>query len=148
MVAPLSFLLIIPLESTFVLNQQFNYCNLNNHIKSRPVPRKFLQNRPAASLKSVSDKCQKIRSYFPAYFDLQCHCHKNRIFRFQMSKILNLVSNSYVKKSPCLGTLIADVMSIFRIQMSLNTLFFDIYIGIVLPLFRCCFYIKKRIIAF
>ena len=47
--------------------------------------------------------------------------HKIRLF--------SGISNSYVKKSPRLGTLIADVMSIFRIQMSFNTSCFSTFIS-------------------
>lgn len=58
------------------------------------------------------------------------------------------ISNSYVKKSPCLGTLIADVMSIFRIQMSLNKICFSTFISeSYYPCFSTIFYIKKRIMA-
>ena len=66
--------------------------------------------------------------------------HKIRLF--------SGISNSYVKKSPCLGTLIADVMSIFRIQMSFNTSCFLTFISeSYYPCFSTVFYIKKRIMV-
>ena len=57
----------IPLKSTFILNQQFNYCHLNTHIKSRLIPQKSPWNKPASTQKYVSELNVNQRSFFSTF---------------------------------------------------------------------------------